>query len=48
MFQIGDIVTIGDELGIVIETFEYHCSVVWISMNNYKSPHGYKMLVKVS
>ncbi len=48
MFQIGDMVTIGDELGIVIETFEYHCSVVWISMNNYKSPHGYKMLVKVS
>lgn len=48
MFQIGDMVTIGDELGIVIETFEYHCSVVWISMNNYKSSHGYKMLVKVS
>ena len=48
MFRIGDMVMLGDDIGIVIETLEYYCFVTWISMDNFKSPHGYKMLIKVS
>jgi len=48
MFKVGDLVTLGDYFGVVIETLEYSCVVRWINDNNYKSSHGYKMLCKVS
>jgi hypothetical protein len=51
MFKVGDLVTLGDYFGVVIETLEYSCVVRWVNpINNSTNPsfHGYKMLCKVS